>query len=114
MELAYRAADCLVHPTLEDTYAMVVLEAMSHGVPVIVSAAESCGISAELNDGENALILNHPRSPSELRLAIDRVFDDVALGDSLSARGIDFAREREWSGVVVSYEDVFRESVAAR
>ncbi len=114
MELAYRAADCLVHPTLEDTYAMVVLEAMSHGVPVIVSAAEFCGISAELNDGENALILNDPRSPSELRLAIDRVFDDVVLGDSLSARGIDFAREREWSEVVVSYEDVFRESVAAR
>jgi hypothetical protein len=32
---------------------MVVLEAMSHGIPVIVSAAEFCGISAELNDVEN-------------------------------------------------------------
>lgn len=114
MELAYRAADCLVHPTLEDTYAMVVLEAMSHGVPVIVSAAEFCGVSAELNDSENALILNDPRSPGELRTAIDRVFHDVGLSDSLSARGIEFARERQWPEAIISYEDVFRESVAAR
>jgi len=114
MELAYRAADCLVHPTLEDTYAMVVLEAMSHGLPVIVSAAEFCGISAELSDGENALLLNDPRSRSELRFAIDRVFDDAGLRDRLSARGSDFARGRMWSEVVVAYEDVFQESVAAR
>lgn len=113
MELAYRAADCLVHPTLEDTYAMVVLEAMSHGVPVIVSTAEFCGISAELNDGENALILNDPRSQNELRSAIDRMFDDIGLRERLSASGIDFARGRAWSEVVVSYENVFRDSVAA-
>ena len=112
MALAYRAADCLLHPTLEDTYAMVVLEAMSYGVPVIVSAAEFCGISAELNDGENALILNDPRSPDELRIAIDRVFEEVGLRERLSANGIDFSRGRAWSEVVVSYENVFRESVA--
>ena len=113
MELAYRAADCLVHPTLEDTYAMVVLEAMSHGVPAIVSAAEFCGISAELNDSENALILNDPKSGNELRIAIDRVFDDVGLSERLSSGGIDFARGRAWSEVVISYESVFRDSVAA-
>ena len=113
MELAYRAADCLVHPTLEDTYAMVVLEAMSYGLPVIVSAVEFCGISAELNDGENALILNDPKSRNELRIAIDRVFNDVGLSERLSAGGIDFARGRAWSEVVISYEIVFRDSVAA-
>lgn len=32
---AYAAADCLAHPTLEDSFAMVVLEAMAHGLPVI-------------------------------------------------------------------------------
>jgi len=58
--------------------------------------------------------LNDPRSSDELRTAIDRVFHDVGLRDSLSARGIDFARERQWSEAILSYEDVFRESVAAR
>ncbi|MBV5344326.1 MAG: glycosyltransferase family 4 protein, partial [Rhodoferax sp.] len=37
MEPAYQAADVLVHPTLEDSYGMVVLEAMAHGLPVVVS-----------------------------------------------------------------------------
>jgi len=114
MALAYRAADCLVHPTLEDTYAMVVLEAMSYGLPVIVSAAEFCGISAELNDGEHALILNDHKSPNELRIAIDRIFEEVGLRERLGASGINFARGRAWSKVVASYETVFRESVAAR
>ena len=37
MDVVYSAANFLVHPTLEDTFAMVVLEAMAHGLPVIVS-----------------------------------------------------------------------------
>ncbi|MBZ4211837.1 MAG: glycosyltransferase family 4 protein, partial [Rhodoferax sp.] len=34
----YQSADLLVHPTTEDTFAMVVLEAMAHGLPVVVSS----------------------------------------------------------------------------
>jgi len=62
MDPVYRAAESLVHPTLEDTYAMVVLEAMAHGLPVVVSGTPWCGISAELSDGVNALLLKI-RSP---------------------------------------------------
>ena len=113
MELAYCAADGLAHPTLEDTDAMVVLKAMSHGLPVIVSTAEFCGISAELNDGENALILDDPRLKNEFRGAIDRVFNDVGLSECLSTSGIDFARGRAWSEVVISYETFFWDSMAA-
>ena len=40
VDVAYRAADCLAHPTLEDTFAMVVLEAMALGVvPMIADYA---------------------------------------------------------------------------
>jgi UDP-glucose:(heptosyl)LPS alpha-1,3-glucosyltransferase len=67
MELADRAADRLVHPTLEDSRCDgCSRRPCRHGVPVIVSAAEFCGISAELNDGENALILNDPRSAGRI------------------------------------------------
>lgn len=59
--LAYRAADCLVHPTLEDTFAMVVLEAMAYSLPVVVSSAKYCGISGLLEDEVNALLLDDPR-----------------------------------------------------
>ena len=55
MDGAYRAANYLVHPTLQDAYAMVVLEAMAYGLPVIVSAPPYCGIADDLTDGEDAL-----------------------------------------------------------
>jgi hypothetical protein len=45
---AYEAADILVHPTFEDTFAMVVLEAMAHGLPVVVSGPKYCGIAGLL------------------------------------------------------------------
>lgn len=114
MELAYRAADCLVHPTLEDTYAMVVLEAMSHGVPVIVSSAAFCGVAAELSDREDALILNNPESSAEVAAAVDRLFRDEALRERMVKRGIEFASARAWSEVVLSYETIFQEAVSAR
>lgn len=50
MDDAYGAANCLAHPTLEDTFAMVVLEAMAHGLPVVVSSVTYCGISGLLVD----------------------------------------------------------------
>ena len=58
---AYLAADVLVHPTLEDTFAMVVLEAMAYGLPVVVSSAAYCGISGLLSHGVNALLVHEPR-----------------------------------------------------
>jgi glycosyltransferase involved in cell wall biosynthesis len=58
---AYLAADVLAHPTLQDTFAMVVLEAMAHGLPVVVSNEVHCGIAGLLTHGDNALLLNNPR-----------------------------------------------------
>ena len=71
MTLAYTAADLLVHPTLEDTFGMVVLEAMSHAVPAIVSSELYCGISAELTHLNNAWILQDPLDASALEKAIE-------------------------------------------
>ena len=107
MDQAYRAADCLVHPTLEDTYAMVVLEAMAHGLPVVVSGARWCGISAELTDGVNALFLNDPRSADALTAALARVLDDAPLAKSLGANACAFAAQHTWAQVAAQHEAVF-------
>ena len=107
MDPAYRAADCLVHPTLEDTYAMVVLEAMAHGLPVVVSAARWCGISAELTDGVNALFLNDPRSADALVATVARVLNDAALAHSLGANASAFAAQRTWAQVAAQHETLF-------
>lgn len=101
----YRAADALVHPTLEDAYGMVVLEAMAHGLPVVVSQARYCGIARELRDGVDALLLQDPHDASALAQAIERVLPGAMEIDALSRAAAAFANERSWARAAVSYEN---------
>ena len=107
METAYQAADCLVHPTLEDTYAMVVLEAMAHGLPVIVSGASYCGIAAELRNGIDAVILSDPRDALQLSGALRALFTNPARTEALSREALEFARSRTWQRAALAYECVY-------
>lgn len=104
---AYRAADCLVHPTLEDTFAMVVLEAMAHGVPVVVSGEQFCGISALLTDANNALILENPRDAHALAEAVIRILSDKKLALRLIANGQAFAQRHLWSEIARQQEEIY-------
>ncbi len=104
---AYRAATLLVHPTLDDTFAMVVLEAMAHGLPVVVSGPAHCGISALLRDGENALLLNDPRDDRALAEAIARVLGGPGLAARLSASGQLFALDHTWKEAARRYEVLY-------
>jgi UDP-glucose:(heptosyl)LPS alpha-1,3-glucosyltransferase len=108
MDPVYAAADFLVHPTLEDTFAMVVLEAMAHGLPVIVSGPTYCGISSLLTQGLNTLILDNPTKVSELVQTITRLLGDAALRDRLIASGLAFANEHSWIAVGNDYEGIYR------
>lgn len=108
---AYRAADVLVHPTFEDTFAMVVLEAMAHGTPVLVSGAAFCGIAGLLTHGHDALLLDDPRDAAALQAALARVLDDAALAASLGAAAQRFAREHSWEAAARACEQVYQRSL---
>lgn len=110
---AYMSADCLVHPTLEDTYAMVVLEAMSHGLPVVVSGARYCGISGDLEHGVHALLLKDPVSVTELVFGIASILNAPEIARCLSRNALEFAQRHSWEQVAKKYEQVFG-GVAAR
>ena len=114
VDAAYQAADCLAHPTLEDSFAMVVLEAMSHGLPVVVSDAAYCGIAAELRDGQEALLLPDPCDVQALTLTLRRVLDDDALTAHLRKHGLEFARRHLWSQIAVQQEAVYQRIAEAR
>lgn len=60
----YAASDVLVAPSLEDSFNLPALEAMSCGLPVIVSL--NAGISEWVHPGEDGLILRDPRDAREL------------------------------------------------
>jgi glycosyltransferase involved in cell wall biosynthesis len=109
IDVAYMAADMLVHPTLEDTYAMVVLEAMAHGLPVVVSAARYCGIAAELQHGENALIVEDPRSVEEVSSACEQILFDSGRNNEISQNAIKFAKDNSWCNVLKTYLETYKE-----
>ncbi|MBK6321319.1 MAG: glycosyltransferase family 4 protein [Burkholderiales bacterium] len=107
VDVAYQAADCLAHPTLEDTFAMVVLEALAHGLPVVVSSAGYCGIAALLRDGQDALILPNPQDAPALADALRRVLEDAQLVAHLREQGLQFARQHLWSEIALQQEAVY-------
>jgi glycosyltransferase involved in cell wall biosynthesis len=114
MRPAYEAADALVHPTLEDTFAMVVLEAMSHGLPVVVSAARYCGIASLLTHRLNAWVLGDPLDAAALSGAIEAVFEEPGLQSGLSEAASKFAAQYQWPAVAALQEALYVESVSAR
>jgi glycosyltransferase involved in cell wall biosynthesis len=105
--LSYRAATVLAHPTRDDTFAMVVLEAMAHGLPVVVSGPAHCGISALLVDGANALLLEDPRNDKQLGAALNRVLSEPGLGTQLSEQGVAFAQQHTWEEAARKYEALY-------
>ena len=110
VELVYQAADCLAHPTLEDTFAMVVLEAMSYGLPVVVSREKYCGISGLLADGLNALILDEPKDVAALARQLQRIVESDELRVKLGSEALKFADGFAWDQIAGEQERVYVEA----
>lgn len=108
---AYRAADMLVHPTLEDSFAMVVLEAMSYGLPVVVSSAKYCGISQFLQNDVDALILSDPQDVEVLCNRIAQILANEQLCQALSEAGLRFANQNLWDTAIRSYLGIYQEII---
>lgn len=104
---AYVAADCLAHPTQEDTFAMVVLEAMAHALPVVVSSESYCGISGLLTHEANALILDDPRDVSALAEALRRVLLQPLLRQNLQVGATAFASTHQWGAIAAQQENIY-------
>ena len=103
----YRAADYLIHPTLEDTFAMVVLEAMAFGLPVLVSGPRFCGIAGLLQHQVNAWLLEDPRDADGLMHAVQTLDANSGLRRVLSANAILFAAGYQWKDIAQRQQFVY-------
>lgn len=79
----YRGARIIVVPSIwPETFGMVAAEAMSHGIPVIVSRIG--GLQYSIRDGESGLLVE-PGDAADLADKIRRVWDDPALARRLGS-----------------------------
>lgn len=89
---AYARADALVFPTLCDGFGMVALEAMAHGLPVIVT--DQAG-AAEFVTRENGLVV--PAADAEaLADALRWCLDNRGRLAAMRWAALDTARARQW------------------
>lgn len=98
----YRQSDILVHPTKVDTYGMVVLEAMSHRLPVIVSNKEYCGFSEHLEDNRNALLLNNPANAQEIGEKILQLHNQTDFRNKIALSGWEKSQTITWENTAKS------------
>jgi len=99
MSELYPVADAFIHPTLGDTYGMVVLEAMSHKLPVIVSSANYCGFSEHL-DKDEAIILDDPINSMEISQGIKTLTETKELRIKISDNGFKKSQTISWENTL--------------
>ncbi len=107
MSELYPVADTLIHPTLGDTYGMVVLEAMSHKLPVIVSSAKYCGFSEHLDNNE-ATILNNPTDSQEISMDIQTLNNQLELRNKISENGFKKSQAINWENTTNKTLDAYK------
>jgi UDP-glucose:(heptosyl)LPS alpha-1,3-glucosyltransferase len=90
----YAAADALVSPSLEDSFNLPLLEAMSCGLPVV--ASPRAGISEWLTAGRDCLLLNDPENADELAAAIRSLVNEPAKRYEISANAVKTAAGFSW------------------
>jgi glycosyltransferase involved in cell wall biosynthesis len=111
LRAAYQAADVLVLPSVVDARSdteglgVVLLEAMSYGVPVIASALG--GITDIVRDGETGLLVPGA-DPGALAAALRRVAEDKTLAARLGAAGAHRAATVfAWPAIMAQWDECY-------
>jgi UDP-glucose:(heptosyl)LPS alpha-1,3-glucosyltransferase len=110
----YLAADIYVHPTLNDSFGMAPLEAMSFGLPVILSPGHCCGFAQYVRDGQDALVLSDPEDAAQLAQFIVQIQADAAWRARLIQGGNEVVDRHSWPKIAEQYLELYRQVIAER
>ena len=110
-EFYYAAADLYTGPSLEDTFALPVAEAMACGLPVIASAR--AGASDFITNEFDGLILHDPTDVSSLASLVRRLVGNKEfrerLGENANATMRGLTWERNGQELVAIFEEIVRQ-----
>ena len=108
MPSAYAAMDCLAHPTTQDVFPMVVLEAMAKHVPLVTTSAPYNNMGDLLANGSNAILLPSPEDIEGMARALTQIWQDKNLSTKLAENGFEFAKAYSWDAAKAKYYEVYR------
>jgi len=112
MDILARRVDVLVHPSLEESFGLPLIEAAAVGVPAIAGRA-SGAVPWVLGDGACGVLVD-VRSPDALAEAMVGLAVDDARRRALAAKAGAMVRDRfDIAAVVDRYEAIFAELCAA-
>jgi L-malate glycosyltransferase len=108
-----RAADVLVHPSLEESFGYTLIEAASVGVPVI-AGIESGAVPWVLGEGKSGVLVD-VKSPKVIASAVLALVDDPERWSRLRQAAFEGGKERFSSSVVAGrYVEILRDMAHAR
>lgn len=107
MAAVYRASDCLVHATLEDVFPIVILEAMAHCLPVVVSPAPYCLSSDLLSPNTNAIVLKDPQDAAALSAHIVFLMTNRQKSQAMAEAGFEFSKSYDWGHLAQNQMDMY-------
>ncbi len=111
----YAAADVYVHPTLYDTFSLVVLEAMASGLPVVTSQFN--GVRELLQPGVEGYLLENPLDPEEI-IAKVQLLGDPKIQQQMGAAARRLAEQHPFENnveqILSAYEEAFDRNIRGR
>ncbi|MFL6247676.1 MAG: glycosyltransferase family 4 protein [Thermoanaerobaculia bacterium] len=105
----YQQHDVFVTATLNEAFALVVLEALACGLPVIGTNIDA--LRAVIRDGENGLLVP-PRDPRALADAIERLARDEPLREKLGSNAPASVAQYSWLEIGDRIAEVIRRMIA--
>ncbi|MEM3715216.1 MAG: glycosyltransferase family 4 protein [Thermoplasmata archaeon] len=100
----YQAGDIFLFPSRHEGFALAPLEAMSCGLPVIVS--KQTGTNEIIKNNINGIILKENTS-NDLANSINRVLNNSRLLKKISKNARNTALEYDWNKIVKKYEKFY-------
>lgn len=105
----YRAAQCMVYPSLFEGFGLPPVEAMACGTPVISSTR---GALEEVV--ADAALTVDPESVPDITRALTSLATDPALASALRSKGLINAARFHWSRTAAAVADVYETAAASR